>query len=160
MTQENTSTAILTRIDTLSVEIVPLKKENEDLKKDIDNLRKSSKNNNHTVITPNDMSGVDLVREIHERDAKSRNIIIFNILYESVSDVDSLAVELINKLNIVANISTVTRLGKQSSRLRTIRIIFDNTKSVIDVLKSKKSLSAVPSWSKTWITIRTSPFTK
>lgn len=40
LTQENTSTAILFRMDALSSEIVSLKKENEDLKKDIDILKK------------------------------------------------------------------------------------------------------------------------
>lgn len=53
--------------------------------------------------------------------------------------IDSLAAELINKLHIDANISAVTRLSKQSTRPRPIRIIFDSSKSVIDVLKSKRS---------------------
>lgn len=150
LTQENTSTSILSRLDDLSSEIVFLKKENEDLKKDIDSLKKS-KNFITSDYAPNDFSGVDIIREIHERDSKSRNIMLFNI-EESVSNIDSLAKELIIKLNLDANISAVTRLGKQSAKPRPIRITFDSTKSVLDVLKSKKSLSSDPSWRNAWIT--------
>lgn len=149
-TQENTSTAILNKIDALTSEIVSLKKENEELKKDIDTLKKYN-NNIHTENAPNDHSGLDIVREIHDRDIKSRNIIIFN-MNESVSDIDSLAVELIKNLHIDATISAVSQLGKQSTKPRPIRIIFDSSKSVIDVLKSKKSLSTLPMWSNVWIT--------
>jgi len=100
---------------------------------------------------PNDFSGVDMIREIHERDSKSRNIMLFNI-EKSVSDIYSLAKELITKLNLDSNISAVTRLSKQSAKPRPIRITFDSSKSVIDVLKSKKSLSSDLSWSNAWVT--------
>lgn len=78
LTQENTSIATLSRMDALSSEIVSLKKENEDLKKDIDVLKKSN-NIIKSVYAPNDFSGVDMIREIHERDSKFRNIMLFNI---------------------------------------------------------------------------------
>jgi len=81
--------------------------------------------NYHNIINseyaPIDFSGVDMIHEIHERDSKSRNIMLFNI-EESVSDIDSLAKELIVKLNLDSNISVVTRLGKQSAKPRPIRI--------------------------------------
>lgn len=70
---------------------------------------------------------------------------------ESDIDIDSVAVELINKLNIDANIFAVNRLGKQSTKPRTIKIIFDNSRSVINVLKSTKSLSTDSIWSNVWI---------
>lgn len=92
-----------------------------------------------------------MIREIQERDSKSRNIMLFNI-EEPVCDVDSLAKELITKLNLDSKISAVTRLGKQSAKPRPIRITFDSSKSIRDVLKSKKSLSSDPSWRNAWIT--------
>lgn len=46
-TQKNTSSAILAQMDTLSTEIIALKKENEILKKEVDNLKNNS--NNPTV---------------------------------------------------------------------------------------------------------------
>lgn len=134
LTQENTATAILSRMNALSSEIVSLKKENEVLKKDIDTLM-NSQNNIKSDYAPIEFSGVDIIHENHERDSKSRNIILFNI-DESVSDIDSLAKELIVKLKLDSNISMVTRLGKHSAKPRPIRITFDSSKSVIDVLKA------------------------
>lgn len=63
-----------------------------------------------------------------------------------------LNIDLIKKLNIEVNISSVVRLGKQSNRPRPIRITFDSPQVVISVLKSKKSLSDVPHSKNTWIT--------
>lgn len=92
-----------------------------------------------------------MIREIQDRDNKSRNIMLFNI-EESVSDIDSLAKELITKLNLDSIISAVNRLGQQSAKPRPITITFDSSKSVRDILKLKKSLSSDPSWSNAWIT--------
>lgn len=92
---------------------------------DIDTLM-NSQNFNKSDYAPIDLSGIDIIHETHERDRKSRNIILFNI-EESVSDIDSLAKELIVKLNLDSNISVVTRLGKQSAKPRPIRITFDSS---------------------------------
>lgn len=151
LTQENTSSAILARMDTLTSEIFTLKKENDDLKKDIVNLKNNSCNSSQSTNSIYDISSIDLVDEIQERDKKSCNIIIFNIIESNSSD-DELANDLIKNLNIDANISSVIRLGKQSNKPRPIRITFDSPRAVLSVLKSKKSLLNVPSWKNAWIT--------
>lgn len=151
LTQENTSSAILARMDTLSTEIIALKKENEVLKKDIDNLENNSNNPTQSLNSICDISGLDLVDEIQARENKSCNIMIFN-MDESNSDVEELAIDLVKKLNIEVNISSAVRLGKKSSKPRPIRITFDSPRAVISVPKSKKSLSNVLRWKNTWIT--------
>lgn len=84
-------------MDALSSEIVSLEKENEDLKYTLILLR-SLKILLYLIMLLIIFSGIDMIREIHERDSKSRNIMLFNI-EEWVSDIDSLTKELITKLN-------------------------------------------------------------
>lgn len=78
--QENTSVAILDRLESLSSDIKLLKKENNELKSEIDFLQ--SKTCNHTVnphILSSDQLNLDIVHELKEREQKFRNIIIFNV---------------------------------------------------------------------------------
>lgn len=80
LTQENTSTAILNRIDTLSVEIISLKNENAELKRDIEKLKTDSLAHTCSSNTANNIPGFDFVKEIQEREIKSRNILLFNVV--------------------------------------------------------------------------------
>lgn len=91
LTQENTSTAILNRIDTLSVEIISLKNENAELKRDIEKLKTNSLAHTFSSNTANNIPGFDFVKEIQEREIKSRNILLFNVV-ESQDDVTLLLI--------------------------------------------------------------------
>jgi len=136
LTQENTSSAILARMDTLTAEIIALKKENENLKKDVADLKNNSRNSLQSLNSINDIPSIDLVDEIQEREMKSRNLLIFNIDEPNCNECE-LADDLIKNLNIDVSISSVVRLGKQSIP-GPIRITFDSPQVVLTVLKSKK----------------------
>jgi cell division protein FtsB len=151
LTQENTSTAILTRMDSLSAEIASLKKENEELKKDVDNLKKNSVDSNSLPNVANDICGLDLVKEIQEREIKSRNILLFNV-DESIDDEAKLVADLIETLHIDVSISSVVRLGTRSNKPRPVRVIFNSPQSVFAVLKTKKVLSNIPRWKNVSVT--------
>lgn len=98
----------------------------------------------------NDIPSLDLVKEIQEREKKSRNMLLFNI-DESFDDEVKLAADLIETLHIDVSISLV-RLGKQSNKPRLVKIIFNSPQLVFAVLKSKNILSNIPRWKNTWIT--------
>lgn len=70
------SSAILSKLESFSSDISLLKKENIDLKKEINILRNSSCNltPSSSVENPN----MDIVQELKERELKCRNNIIFN----------------------------------------------------------------------------------
>ncbi|KAF0707033.1 Uncharacterized protein FWK35_00038285, partial [Aphis craccivora] len=111
LTQENTSTAILNRMDTLSTEIISLKNENAKLKRDIEKLKTNSLEHTCSSNTANNIPGFDFVKEIHEREIKSRNILLFNVV-ESQDDEMKLATDLIKSLHIDVPITSAVRLGK------------------------------------------------
>lgn len=150
LTQENTSTAILNRMDTLSAEIISLKNENAELKRDIEKLKTNSIDHTCSSNTVNNFPGFDLVKELQERETKSRNILLFNV-DKSQNDETKLATDLIKSLHINAPITSAVRLGKQSNKPRPIRVEFECPQSVFSVLKSKKILSNDQFWKKIWI---------
>lgn len=76
LTQENTSTAILNRMDTLSTEIISFKYENAELKRDIEKLKTNSLVHSCSSNTANNIPEFDFVKEIQERENKSRNILL------------------------------------------------------------------------------------
>ncbi|KAL4152733.1 hypothetical protein QTP88_000566 [Uroleucon formosanum] len=151
LTQENTSTAILNRMDTLSTEIISLKNENAELKRDIEKLKTNSLEHTCSSNTANSFPGFDFVKEIQEREIKSRNILLFNVV-ESQDDEIKLATDQIKSLHIDVPITSAVRLGKQSNKPRPIRIEFECPQSVFAVLKSKKILSTSQFWKNIWIT--------
>lgn len=151
LTQENTSIAILARMDSLSTELASLKKENEELKKEIDNIKSSSVDPFRSPVVGNDISSIDVFKEIQDRENKSRNIILFNI-DESYDVETKLATDLIESLHLDVSISSVVRLGKRSNKPRPVRIIHNSSQSVFAILKSKKQLSNIPRWKNVWIT--------
>jgi len=112
LTQENTSTAILNRMNTLSTEIISLKNENTELKRDIGKLKTNSLVHTCSSNTANNIPGFDFIKEIQERENKSRNILLFNVV-ESQDDVTKLATDLIKSLHIDVPITSAVRLGKQ-----------------------------------------------
>jgi len=135
--------------------IIALKNENENLKKDVADLKNNSRNSLQSLNSINDIPSIDLVDEIQEREIKSRNLLIFNIDEPNCNECE-LSDDLIKNLSIDVSISSVVRLCKQSDRTANrpgpIIITFDSPQVVLTVLKSKKSLLNVPRWKNTWIT--------
>lgn len=97
------------------------------------------------------MPGVDIIRKIQEKDTKSQNIAIFNMV-ESNSDGERLAVDLIKVLHIDATVSSVIRIGKQSNGSKSIRTTFGTPQAIIALLMSKKSLWTISLWNNVWTT--------
>jgi cell division protein FtsB len=62
-------------MDSLSAEIISLKNENAELKREIEKLETNSLDHTCLSSTANNIPGFDLVKEIQERETKSRNII-------------------------------------------------------------------------------------
>jgi len=151
LTQENTSAAILNRMDTLSTEIISLNNENSELKRDIEKLKTNSLDHTCSSNTANYIPGFDLVKKIQERETNSRNILLFNVV-ESEDDDMKVATDLIKSLHIDVPITLADRLGKHSNKPRPIRIEFESPQSVFAVLKSKKLLSNNQFWKNIWIT--------
>ncbi|KAL4153587.1 hypothetical protein QTP88_001420 [Uroleucon formosanum] len=128
LTQENTSTAILNRMDTLSTEIISLKNENAELKRDIEKLKTNSLEHTCSSNTANSFPGFDFVKEIQEREIKSRNILLFNVV-ESQDDEMKLATDLIKSLHI--DVPSLQLFVLESSRINR-----DLLESNLSVLKT------------------------
>jgi len=80
LTQGNTSSAILNRLETLSSDITMIKKENAVLKIEIDYLRNKISYQDAVPRNPSlDQFNIDIVHELRERNLKCRKIIIFNV---------------------------------------------------------------------------------
>ncbi|KAL4104729.1 hypothetical protein QTP88_020011, partial [Uroleucon formosanum] len=126
LTQENTSTAILNRMDTLSTEIISLKNENAELKRDIEKLKTNSLEHTCSSNTANSIPGFDFVKEIQEREIKSRNILLFNVV-ESQDDEMKLATDLIKSLHI--DVPSLQLFVLESSRIN--RDLLESNLSVL-----------------------------
>jgi hypothetical protein len=134
--QENTSSVILGKLESLASYISLLKKENIDLKKEIDILR--SRSCNHTVTLELDQPNLDIVQEIKERESTSRNIIIFNI--NEHDDDKHFINNIFFNLNLDFTFKSVSRLGKLSSKPWLIRVELNSVNKVLNILKVIRNL--------------------
>lgn len=145
--QENMSSVILGKLESLSSDISFLKKENIDLKKEIDTLR--SRSCNHTVTSVLDQPNLDIVQELKERESKCRNIIIFNI--NEQDDDKPFINNIFSNLNLDFTFKSVSRLGKLSNKPRPIRVELNSVDNVQKILKVKRNLYQKPDFKHLWI---------
>lgn len=146
--QENTSSVILNKLETLTSDILSLKNENIDLRKEIDILR--NKSCNHTSISSPDLNNLDIVQELNERESKCRNIIIFNA--NEQEDDKPLINNLFSNLKLKFTFKSTSRVGKLSNKPRPIRIELNSADDVLHLLKSKRDLYNTSDYKHLWIT--------
>lgn len=127
------------KTDSLASDILVLKNENSELRKEIEFLRQiiivPINTNSYLLPMP-----INIIREIKERNSKSRNIIIFNAPECLISDID-LIFKLLNALNLQFSPSSVTRLDKLINKPRPIRVEHESIDVVYTIHKTKKTTS-------------------
>lgn len=149
-TQEKTSERILEKTESLAADILLLKNENIELRKELDTLRSNSLLNNNSSSHQFKLP-IDIIRETKERESKSKNIIIFNAPVSTNND-KTLVEDLLIKLNLQIRPSSINRIGNQTNKSRPIRVELESTEAVKSVLKTKRLLLTLPEWKNIWIT--------
>lgn len=149
-TQEKTSERILEKTESLAADILLLKNENIELRKELDTLRSNSISNSNSTSHQFKVP-IDIVREIKERESKSKNVILFNVP-DTINNEKTLVEDLFVKLKLQYRPSTVIRIGNQTNKSRPLRIELESAEAVSSVLKTKRLLRSFPEWKNIWIT--------
>lgn len=147
---ENKTDSIMAKLDELTLDISNLRKENCELKSQIDTLR--LRVNSLDTSGCNNSTNPDiksLIREVHERITKSNNIVIFNAV-EEPNNIEfspiKLAESIFKKIDLSIPIIHATRLGKNSAKPRPIMVKLGSKSEMLSVLKAKRKLREIDSF--------------
>lgn len=96
----------------------------------------------------------DILNELHDRQSREKNIILFNVS-EPVNDVDdtSLVNDILTKIEAPVVTSQIVRLGKLGPKPRPIKITCEKKSHVGLILKSKNRLKNLPDMKSIHLTV-------
>ncbi|XP_050531542.1 uncharacterized protein LOC126900110 [Daktulosphaira vitifoliae] len=146
---ENKTDSIMVKLDELTLDISNLRKENNELKSQIDTLQ--LRINSLETSMCNNGTNPDmkfLVHEVQERITKSKNILIFNAAEEpnnSELSPAKLTEIIFKKIDLNIPIVHAIRLGKNSEKPRPIMVKLGSKSEVLSVLKAKRKLREIDS---------------
>lgn len=124
--------------------IIGLEREIGTIKKEISSFKLQPPN-----VEQHENQQVDLITEIHDRNSRSRNLIVHNIAESDSNiaaervDFDTTAViQVLDKLEIGTIITDikVNRIGKVGDQPRPIRVVLQDSNMVLKCLKQKRKL--------------------
>lgn len=102
------------------------------------------KNNSDTLINP--LSDIDTIHEIEERQARAKNVIVFNLPEPTGTDNNTKETQDIESLKNIMNPLIhfaplkVIRLGKIGNKPRPVKIVFAEKKEAIDILRVARAV--------------------
>jgi hypothetical protein len=143
--QGKTLKSFTKRFDDLTSQINKLSAENTALNTKVSNLENKIIEIEKNSTSNSQISEIDLINELVERQSRAQNIILFNLpensnnTHNQTSDEDRIKL-IFTEMGINFNPIKFFRLGKPSTRPRPIKITLLDTTSVFEVLRAQSKL--------------------
>lgn len=136
------------RIENLETKVAQLQQEIIELKAGVVNHNFTSTSTEITEKLPSEQCS--LISELHERNIRSRNIMIFNMGESSSGTVSDRIIHdkehvasLLNKLGLQSDMELkVLRIGKLGTNPRPAKVIFPDPKHAIDCIKNRHKIGS------------------
>ncbi|XP_050540505.1 uncharacterized protein LOC126905115 [Daktulosphaira vitifoliae] len=129
------------RFDDLLNQIKKITDENILLNNKVSQLELKIKNFEQNTTSTSNTTHFDIINEIADRQSRINNIILFNLPEPTETKPDSDQIKLIlDEMELKIQPVRYFRLGNPSSRTRPLKITFNDTKNVFDILRAQSKI--------------------